>query len=53
MEGATTADVQDAMPALIKQVDTKPEEIRQEELSPFVNVLKVVHVDWVSNQRKE
>ena len=52
MEGATIADIQDVMPALIKRVDTKLEGITQEELSEFVNMLKVVHVDRVNNQRK-
>ena len=50
MEGAITADVQDAMPALIKRVDTKPEGITQEELSTFVNMLKVIHVDRANDQ---
>ena len=52
MEGATIADIQDVMPALIKRVDTKLEGITQEELSAFVNMLKEVHVDRVNNQQK-
>ena len=52
MEGATIADIQDVMPALIKRVDTKLEGITQEELSAFVNMLKEVHVDMVNNQQK-
>ena len=50
MEGATIADIQDVMLALIKGVDTKLEGITQEELSAFVNMLKVVHVDRANNQ---
>ena len=45
MEGATIADIQDVMLALIKG-------ITQEELSAFVNMLKEVHVDMVNNQQK-
>ena len=45
-------DIQDTMPDLIKLVDTKPEGITQEELSAFVNVLKVVHVDQANDQQK-
>ena len=50
MEEATATDVKDAMPDLIKRVDKKPEGIMQEELSAFVNVLKVLHVDRANNQ---
>ena len=50
VEEATATDVKDAMPDLIKRVDKKPEGIMQEELSAFVNVLKVIHVDRANNQ---
>ena len=38
------------MLAPIKQVDTEPEGIMQEELSEFVNMLKVIHIYRISNQ---
>ena len=40
------------MLAPIKRVDTKPEGITQEELSEFVNMLKVVHMDRANDQQK-
>ena len=45
-------DVQNTAQKFIKRVDTQPEEITQEELSAFMNVLKVVHVDRANDQRK-
>ena len=50
IEGATTTDVQNTTQDFIKRVDTQPEEITQEELSAFMNVLKVVHVDRANDQ---
>ena len=38
------------MLAPIKRVDTELEGITQEELSEFVNIFKVVHVDRTNNQ---
>ena len=35
-------DVQDTMLAPIKYVDTEPEGLTQEELSEFINALKVI-----------
>ena len=45
-------DVQDTMLAPIKRVDTEPEGLTQEELSEFINVLKVIRVDRASDQGK-
>ena len=38
------------MLAPIKQVDTEPEGITQEELSEFVNMLKVIRIDRTRDQ---
>ena len=40
--GADMVNIQDTMLAPIKQVDTEPEGLTQEELSEFINVLKVI-----------
>ena len=42
---ANMVNVQDTMLAPIKQVDTELEGLTQEELSEFVNMLKVIKVD--------
>ena len=43
-------DVQNTTQDFIKRVDTQPEEITQEELSAFMNMLKVVYVDRANDQ---
>ena len=45
-------DVQDTMLAPIKQVVTEPEGLMQEELSRFINALKVIREDRASDQGK-
>ena len=45
-------DVQDMMLAPIKRVDTELEGLMQEELSEFINMLKVIRVDRASDQGK-
>ena len=45
-------DIQDTMLAPIKQVDTELEGLTQEELSEFINMLKVIRVDRASDKGK-
>ena len=45
-------NIQDTMLAPIKRVDTEPEGLTQEELSEFINALKMIRVDRASDQGK-
>ena len=44
--------MEEAPQDLVELVDTRLEEATQEELSAFMNTLKVVHVDRADNQKK-
>ena len=48
--GADMVDVQDMMSAPVKQVDTELDGLLQEELSEFINALRVIRVDKTSDQ---
>ena len=43
-------DIQDTISAPVKQVDTELDELSQEEISEFINALRVIKVDKTSDQ---
>ena len=48
--GADTGDPQDTVSAPVKQVDTKIDGLSQEEITNFINALKIIKVDKTSDQ---
>ena len=52
LTGANTVDTQDMVLAPVKRVDTELDRLLQEEISNFINALKIIKVDKTKGELK-